>query len=201
MKKILIGALLISASSFTLADTNKSQGWYVGGGVGSSEVDLDPRFDSEFESTNTSTGTLIVYGGYNFLSWFALEADYSYAGEFKDANSSEDVYLVGTSLMPKFSVKLNNNVSLYGKVGAQFYSYDFKDSSIRDSEFVGLETAAAVGTEFKFSNGLGVRLEYKYAEMELENDDDYFDSDYFDFWDDEIDLQLHQFTGSVSYSF
>jgi OOP family OmpA-OmpF porin len=93
----------------------QDRGWYVGGSIGQSDVDVDC-----LGSCDTKDTAWKIFGGYQVNRNFALEIGYTDLGEisdnvpgvFSETAESSAWELVGVGSLP-----VANNFSLHGKIG------------------------------------------------------------------------------------
>ncbi|GAB2655203.1 OmpA family protein [Vibrio panuliri] len=110
-------------------------------------------------SCDDNSGSVGVFGGYEFNDFLALEAGYDYLGKFTGAGLPDDS--VGAfTLAPKLSFGITDAIDVYGKFGGAYVNYGDKN----DESFLG-----AVGLEFAGSENSSVRLEYQ-ALTDINND-------------------------------
>ncbi|WP_194437059.1 OmpA family protein [Vibrio fluminensis] len=153
MKKL---AVVISAT-LAMAAGAASAAPYVGLKAGYSW--LDDECKSGFTCDDNDSGSLGVFGGYEFYDFLSLEAGYDYLGKFTGAglpNDSVDAF----TLAPKLSFGITDAIDIYGKFGGAYVNYGDKS----DESFLG-----AVGLEFAGSENTSVRLEYQ-ALTDINND-------------------------------
>lgn len=179
-KLVLTTALLsISFSAYSQDSSVEDTGWFVGGSLG--------QFKTEFESGyNEKDNGLGIYGGYNFNKWFGLEGSFG-SVEHGDA----DISIGNMSVTPKFTLVINDVVSLYAKVGLSIVVLT-EDEDEYDADWSGVGATYGVGAQFGITKGLKLRIGYDLVDVTLENDD---------FDDFEVDTDLTQTTLGVHYQF
>lgn len=93
------------------------RGLYLGGGAGLYTLEID---DLEFDD---DAALLRAFGGFRFSDHWAVEADYQYLSEAKDAFLGQDVELdfegYGISVRP--ILPLGDRLDLYGRIGWTWY--------------------------------------------------------------------------------
>lgn len=188
MKQLLGTLTLLCAltSMPTLAATEYS-GFFIGGGV--SNVDLDIKYiDEDFSGTGFT-----LYGGYNFTQWFGLEAAISAATDLGD--SSSDLTAAAFTVTPKFSLVLNDTVTLFAKAGIASVALNddyYDDGWDSDADFSGIGYTLGTGANFAVTEHLNIRLSYEYISAELDADSNYYS---------DIDTELSVFNLGLHYQF
>lgn len=181
-KTILAGALFAAAlSTAAMADDNPT-GFYVGGGFGRFNLDIDSPadFGSGISSAvNDNDNSYKLFAGYRFMPFLALEAAYVNLGEPGDAISSS-----GSN--GRYSLKADGfapsvigtipigPVELSGKVGYYYYDVDVRTNlNTSGSQFV----TGHSRNDFFYGAGLGItvlnhlNLKVEYERLDLKNYD------------------------------
>ena len=154
IKNILTVAIL--TSGFSAAAVNASD-FYVGGKVGISNVVNACENTQNCDEESFSVG---AYAGYEFNDYIAAEIGYDYLGSF-DANFSsatndvvnKKLTVSALTFAPKFSYPINNELDVFGKVGA---------AQLLSSSEGDMVTTAAVGLEYAVNRNVRLRGEYQY---------------------------------------
>ena len=160
MKKLLTvicGILLLSISG--LASAGQESGFFVGGSLGSSSLDI-ARQSVDFSDDDLG---FKVFGGYNFgiipLLDLGVEGSYVDFGEASSAQIlNQDVGITGLDLFGYASFDLGP-IGLFGKVGQIWWDSDsdFIATALDDS---GNDMAYGIGVKFKLGS-LAIRAEYE----------------------------------------
>ena len=104
INNILAASLLslIAIPTFANANTNAADktGWFVGGQIGYSNIQIDKNTDTAYDDNTESYG---VYGGYNFTPWFGLEGNIEQNSKINDLTNQQSGELVSLSFSPKFT--------------------------------------------------------------------------------------------------
>ncbi|KIF47744.1 hypothetical protein M445_12205 [Vibrio owensii 47666-1] len=153
-KNILTAAILVS--EFFTPVVNASD-FYIGGRVGISNVVNACENSNNCDEESFSVG---AYAGYDFNDYIAAEIGYDYLGSF-DANfSNQNSGVVNKKLTvsaltfaPKFSYPINNELDVFGKVGA---------TQLLSSSEGDIVTTAALGLEYAVNRSVTLRGEYQY---------------------------------------
>ena len=127
MKKlaVVISTTLIMASNVALADP------YVGLKAGYTW--LNDECKTNHVCGDDNSGSVGVFGGYEFNDFLALEAGYDYLGKFTGAGLP-DKNVGAFTLAPKLSFGLTDALDIYGKFGGAYVNYGDKD----DASYLGL---------------------------------------------------------------
>ncbi len=203
MKKLLIGLILLNATSYVLASGEEldKAGWFVGSGVGMVMLEVKPINQPQLASKKENTTLYTVFGGYNFTDWFGLEFDLSASTDFTDVNTGRDAYILGTSFTPKLSYSLNESLDVYLKAGFQYLAYEqtYGTYSNYDITWNGIDPILGAGLQFSFPSGVKARLDYKYSSLTLDRSENSLYS--YDIYDEEIDLTFSSITFTLNYQF
>lgn len=189
--KLLLALLLTAPAGFTYAETvapteivDEQTGFYVGGGLSSTSL----KIESESSQSGMGFG---VYGGYNFTPWLGLELSLYASGDLGENNT--DVAAATFSLTPKFTIPLNDVVSLYGKVGISSMAIVIEDDSYwYDEELSGVGLTYGIGISAAITKGLIIRASFDKTSAEVESDS---------YYNYEVDADLSQFTVGLHYQF
>lgn len=175
IKKTAITALMAAAglamSQGALAQGmrgGQDSGWYVGGSIGQTSVDISCAGASSCDDSDTA---FKVFGGYQINRNFAVEFGYTDLGTFKasapglsldiDTNAWELVGVGAYPFSPQFSV--------YGKLG--FYRGEAKASATLgvlsgSAKETNTDLTYGVGLQYNLNRQLGVRGEWqRYSSM------------------------------------
>ncbi len=174
MKRLVTFAVcsLLALPAFSSIKQNDSQGWVVGGGLGSMHLSIDPVGDTAESKTSETALVASIFGGYNFTPWFGIEFDVSQSEKFSDRDTPRDAYVLGSSFSPKVIFPISESLSAYLKVGVQLLDYKVSANGFsEDYDDLGLFAIDPfIGFGFQLSpvNGLRLRLDYKYSELNFE---------------------------------
>ena len=145
----LVAATALVAAPAMAAD---DAGFYVGAGIGYSSLDV-----GSFSGSDTGFRLL---AGYQFMKYFAVEAEYVDGGSPDDGGLKID--LSGFNLSAMGMLPLGEQFDLYAKLGMIWW--DAKAHGFgKDS---GEDFSWAVGAGYSFTDQFGVRLEYQGFEIE-----------------------------------
>lgn len=125
---------------------------------------LEGACSSNSSECNDNTFGYGLYGGYQFISWFALEVAVTNYGT-PDAsyglnNVSADI--LGSELTGVFSYDLSESFDAYARVGVAYQSID--KNSTGESELTSNEwgVVSALGVDYRLSRDWSVRGEYQF---------------------------------------
>lgn len=188
MRTLTCAALVAAACAAApaLSQEMNDTGFYVGGGFGQFNLDIDDAGDfgngieDIVEDDDTSWK---LFAGYRFNRFFALEANYVNLGSLDEritANGSDGRYRVKIDGFAPFVIGTIplGGWELFGKAGYYFYdtklstnlgnpgSGDFIDSSSSDEDFV-----YGVGVGYTVLQRLHLRVEYERFDINTGNSD------------------------------
>ncbi len=167
---LLIAALVMVASQAASADTFEKleDNWYVGGGIGMSQ--LQPDGGNEWDVTDNKDVTKKVYAGYNIGRDFGLEAFWNDFGDATVSNQKGDDAKVsyrayGANLVyhvPSYLGKLHPIVKLgVGKVQT-------KGDGVTVNQQNKFDIMGGIGAEYDLGDGFRVRGEYERFDKDLD---------------------------------
>jgi OOP family OmpA-OmpF porin len=166
-------AVLAASPAFAADDT----GFYVGAGLGNFAANSDRIYAGrDFDGSDLG---FKVFGGYQFLKWLAVEAEYIDGGEPDDNYDSGDEQLslsVGVTGFVGSAVgilPIGESFNVFGKLGFIYWDADGHGdikSSGSEVEKVnvgddGTDFAWGVGGSWNFSDTFGLRAEYQGFEL------------------------------------
>jgi OOP family OmpA-OmpF porin len=169
----LVGALTLAApaigmaqgtmDSMTKALTGPDSGWYVGGGIGQSKIDVDITGTAPGTTVDDKDTSFRIFGGYQINRHFGVELGYSQLGEVSGNEpglgsftvESKAWDLVGVGILP-----VADKFSLVGKIGVYKADSDLSDSSASASDS-NSDLTYGVGVQYDFSRNLGLRAEWQ----------------------------------------
>ena len=180
MKHWITAALVAAAASAApvaqAADEDES-GFYLGGGVGEFQVDIDdfddvPATIDDYDSDDTAYK---LFGGFRANKWFGMEAAYVNLGSPEDEitpGTTVEIetdgfapYLVGTVPLGPFE--------LFGKAGYYFY-----DTKVRVDSGGAVTSSSDNDEAFTWTAGVGLtlmktlNLRLEYEEFDVKDVDD-----------------------------
>jgi len=199
LSKKILPLVILSVCSFSAycKNTQKdSKGWYAGGFLGSSSVNIEHTGD---RNNKGDTEHLGIYGGYNFTDWFGLSGQFFKTNSLENPNITGGYEVSALSVVPKFNFKINDMFSIYAKVGLSSLIYEETDYDgiFYDNHWGGLGHTLGTGVEFTFNRNLNVRFAYDYYKATVSNGDDYL---FFSF-SDELDLTSKNISLAFHYQF
>ncbi|MDD1791715.1 OmpA family protein [Enterovibrio makurazakiensis] len=170
MKKAVISlGLMVALSPVASVFAQDDANFYLGGRVGSSQLDDACQIGSCDD--NDVGGGLIL--GYDFGNSFSIESTYDYLGHFDASYSPTPGAISGDltslTLAPKLGIGITDATDLYGKIGAAWWNWDSKAGNQDDLSLLG-----AIGIDHRANDLVNVRLEYQYIH---DMDEAYFNAD------------------------
>jgi opacity protein-like surface antigen len=182
MKTAVLAGAVLAASLSTAALAENPTGFYVGGGFGRFNLDIDsPRdFGSNVSrAVNTNDNTYKLFAGYRVLPFLALEAAYVNLGEPGDAISSGGTNGRYNLKADGFAPSVIGSIplgpfELSGKLGYYYYDVDVRTNlNTSGSQFV----TGHSRNDFFYGAGLGItfvehlHVKAEYERLDLENYD------------------------------
>jgi hypothetical protein len=186
MNRLVAAATLLALSgTWTAANAENDSGFYLGGGVGQFNVQIDDVDDTDdaVERLDDSDTSWKAFVGYRFNPYISLEAAYidfggpsdslessGSSGDYKIEMSGFAPYVIGTLPL--------GPVELFGKVGYYFYdadlSVDLDDlgGDVFQSNSSEEDLLYGVGVGMTFFEHLHARLEYERIDSSVIDDSD-----------------------------
>ena len=173
MSKKLLAILSLGAlSSVAVAQSseNSGDGWKyqpefsVGGGYGLTKLQ-----DGDFDEDDSAKKAYAVFKINEFIGIEAAYIDFE-----KSGNEALDVDFKGKALDVIGEIPVSKDFSIYGKVGKMWWD---ADTNIDTSDFItsresdGDEIFWGLGTKFRLSEHLDLRVEYERFNFEISRDE------------------------------
>jgi len=150
MSRVYLSILLLLSSSFSYAESfNDDGGWYLGGRLGATLLDIEENItevDKQQRDKDPSTASMGVVAGYNFNDFLSVESDLSSFGKFKQGAEPEKLLAFSTYLMGRYHV--SDRAALYAKVGNSFIGND-------------LNLSGGIGLKYQISQQLELDTGYR----------------------------------------
>lgn len=166
-----VTAIATKAVDTTATDKAPVTGFYVGGDIGSTHLNLDNVNNVNNVDENGSALSVGLYGGYHFNEWLGLEVHLYGSGDHSDI-ASVDLYATVLSLTPTFTLHFDKTFSGYLKAGVSYIDVDFQyDADVLDkmnTDLTGLGYVVGAGIDAAISKQLALRLAYEFTSGELE---------------------------------
>ncbi len=171
--------LVAACGASSLASAGSDSGVYIGGSVGTAEVDYsdeDPDFGNFDIDFNDDDNAYKVFAGYNFglvpFLNLSVEASYIDFGKYEDeiANVKGKVELDAVTLTGLVGFNLGP-VGVFGKAGVANWDGDFK-STVGDASESGTDPVYGIGAKVQLGS-FAVRAEYEMFDL------DDFEVDYY----------------------
>lgn len=189
MKQSLVSIFLCGAllPAFAVAaEGTGGSGFYVGGTVGLTRYDEDGFFDNSAligSSFDDDSFGLALLGGYAVNRWFAVEAAYTFLGNYweegRGANDDDDIdtSLSALTVSLVLDIPMGDTVSLFGQAGIGFamvdqvLDYDDPGINIEEDEFdTGPAGTLGLGIKVNLPEPTGVQLRLGYQYFIFETD-------------------------------
>ena len=171
--KLLAAAVLALCGLIATSQALAQRGFYLGGSAGKSHIDDDiaiPGLITSGSVDGSSTG-FKIFGGYQFIDYFALDlalvdlGKAKYSGSYFGApvtGGSVDVW--GLNLSAVGILPLNSSFALFGKVGVFAWEAKWKDTTggtpISSTENGG-DFSYGVGMSYNFTKNFSARFEWE----------------------------------------
>ena len=158
MALLLVGSLFASAPALAV-----DNGFYLGGSVGGASTKISDQ-DISFDETDFAWK---IYGGYQLLSFLALEADYrSFGSPSKNFSGFGNVEVEPTGVVASVLAGLPlGPLYVFGKVGALFWNVDLNSSCCGSDSDDGTDFGAGIGASFDIAK-IRLRGEIEYFDVE-----------------------------------
>jgi len=180
MKKQIFATVATAVLAASPAFAADDAGWYAGAGLGNFAANSDILYDGkDFDGSDFG---FKVFGGYQFMKWLAVEAEYIDGGEpddnfrderFPDERLKASIGVTGFVGSAVGIWPIGENFNVFGKLGFIYWDAD-GSAKIRDAEGTlaktsvgddGTDFAWGVGGTWYFMENLGVRAEYQGFEL------------------------------------
>ena len=148
---------------------------YGGAGLVSSrfnanETQLSATFDpGNTASYDNSNSSLALFIGYQFDTHLAMQISYSDIGDIVLSNGSLKQSLFGTEILNMSAVityPVNNDLGLFGKIGAFAWDQDIADTSIDSNSGEGISYGAGLDYNLYGSKERYLRLEWDHYDFD-----------------------------------
>ncbi len=182
---IATATMLALSGSWTAAQAENDSGFYIGGGVGQFNLDIDDidETDEAVQRLDDDDTSWKLFAGYRLNPWLSFEAayvDFGGPSDTADASGSSGDYQVELSGFAPYVIGTLplGPVELFAKAGYYFYdvdiSADFDDlgddvfnSSSSEEDFL-----YGAGIGMTFFEHLHARLEYEVIDSDVVDDAD-----------------------------
>jgi hypothetical protein len=123
-------AVLLMSWGLALAGEGYKRGTYLGGALGTTQLNDDGALYG-LSYDNQDSGAEL-WGGYRFLSWFAVEGKYAYLGQYTISNGfgSTNAKAYALTVNAVFILPFGqSDWDMYGQLGLGSLAYNFNSSS------------------------------------------------------------------------
>ena len=185
MRGLRIALGFVGVLGLTATAVAAEPGFYVGGGVGQYDAQVDhPLSDAGISCVFPPSGVDVcarnysdsaavwdVMAGWQIWNWLAIQADYEWyeKGETQiPINSSRNMTISGDAaeLSIKPSLPIGEHFELYARLGWNWYNLDGKYQFVKGQSNSDDAAMAAGGVAFNFTPSFGVEIEYEYVDVD-----------------------------------
>jgi opacity protein-like surface antigen len=185
MRGLRIALGFVGVLGLTATAVAAEPGFYVGGGVGQYDAQVDhPLSDAGISCVFPPSGVDVcarnysdsaavwdVMAGWQIWDWLAIQADYEWyeKGETQiPINSSRNMTISGDAaeLSIKPSLPIGEHFELYARLGWNWYNLDGKYQFVKGQSNSDDAAMAAGGVAFNFTPSFGVQIEYEYVDVD-----------------------------------
>ena len=153
IKKLVIASVFVSTTSIAVTD---KEGFYLGGNIGSANLDT-----GGFDKSKFGAG---IYGGYSFSETWGIESTI-----FASSNLADEGTITASALTlaPTLRYNFSNDASVFVKAGVArgVASVKFNGS---DRDFSGTGFIWGLGADYSMTDNLNLRLSYETVSADLE---------------------------------
>jgi OOP family OmpA-OmpF porin len=168
LNKLVIAAVMGFAGAAAMPSLAMAQtpdrGWYIGGTIGKTDVDLECGGGITCDDSDTAWRIL---GGYQLNRNFAVEAGYHDFGKASQSipGLSADFKAKAWEIVGVGAVPIGSQFALYGKAGFYRGEVDVRTGG-QSTEETNTDLTFGFGAQYNFNRQLGLRAEWqRYADM------------------------------------
>ena len=174
-----LAALAVAAAAPAVHAQDENAGWYLGGGVGQFNAQIDDidDVDATVDEWDEDDTAYKLFGGYRLNNFLAFELDYINLGEPSGAvvpGFNVDASVDGFAPYVVATIPLGNWFEVYGRLGYFFY-----DATLGiEDEVDGRVTFDEESEDLVYGAGIGARigeklnLRFEYEKFDLQGVDD-----------------------------
>lgn len=168
-KSVLLATLALASVSSFANSSEQAEGWYLGGGVGSTGFEVEG-----YETIVDADGTALkVYGGYQFNRIVGVEMAYTSYG---DLNYKQGYAQAGQTAASPTSISLSANLGYtfdsgwrpFVIIGLSSVDLDTKEVGFESDKGAGVHAGLGVEYSPEAIDGLTLRLAYEADVFEVE---------------------------------
>jgi OOP family OmpA-OmpF porin len=175
----VLATLVVAAAAPAAYAQDENSGWYLGGGVGQFNAQIDDidDVDATVDDWDEDDTAYKFFGGYRLNNFLAFELDYINLGEPSGAvvpGRNVDASIDGFAPYVVGTIPLGQWFEVYGRLGYYFYDAtvgveDELDNRVEfDEESEDLVYGAGIGANI----GERLNLRFEYEKFDLEGVDD-----------------------------
>ncbi|EJN6826786.1 porin family protein [Vibrio cidicii] len=154
MKAIALAILSLAAVSAAQAES-KVSGFYVGGGIGSTDFDSDESVDGKADGS-----ALKLIAGYQFNRIVGIEAQYNKYGDIKFTNPVNTWSPTALSINANLGYSFDNGFRPYGLIGLSALDLSEKTQTLEDDQGTAIHFGLGLEYAQPTLNGLAFRVGY-----------------------------------------
>jgi OOP family OmpA-OmpF porin len=163
---IIVLAVAMSGPAFA--------GGYLGAGIGQASTDIcDELFALGATSCDEEDTGFKFFGGYEMNQNIAIEGSYMDYGELdaSDGSTSVNADVTALALSVKGMIPLNENFSIFAKLGAAFWEADASATGFGSIDEDGTDLIYGLGAEIAINKTFGVLGEWEQLDADGEDVD------------------------------
>ena len=149
-------------------------GGYIGAGIGLASIDVcgDLIAAGATSCDDEDTG-FKIFGGYDFNENIGIEGGYTDYGELtaSDGITTVTAELTAFAISGKGAIPLNDNISVFGKLGVAFWDAEASASGFGSADADDTDLTYGIGAEFDVNETFGVRGEWERLDADGEDVD------------------------------
>ena len=149
----MITSIFVSTTSIAASDM---EGFYIGGNIGSANLDT-----SGFDKSKFGAG---IYGGYGFSETWGIESTIFASSNLADVGT---ITASAFTLAPTLRYNFSNDASVFVKAGVARGVASVKVNN-SDRSFSGNGFVWGFGADYSMTDNLGLRLSYETVSADLE---------------------------------
>jgi len=143
--------------------TGPDSGWFVGGSIGQSKVDIDTSTFAPGATADDKDTSFRVFGGYQFNKHFGVELGYATLGEatVNEPGVVSTFEAKAFDLVAVGTLPINEQFSVFGKLGMYKGDLDASDTTGASLSESSTDMTYGIGVQYNFNKNLGIRAEWQ----------------------------------------
>ncbi|WP_299144218.1 outer membrane beta-barrel protein, partial [uncultured Vibrio sp.] len=118
--------------------------------------------DDSYEHSNPNGAIFGVYGGVQYSPAWSWDIGYQYHNDLKAETTTIKTWLIESAL--RYDWYLQDNVSLYGRLGGALWDMDKKNRFSDNLSAVGFSPLGEIGVNYTFSPNFRLSAGYQYID-------------------------------------